>query len=185
LFGRVNRFGQLHSTGRTRAGKKPGNGDRIQKMQRLPILLGAALFAVAGHAMQPAQPPVAQQAVRITPRQAVMAAADVAPNGVGGIFAMRVSATGRAGERVYLNSEADYRDQRNLTINIAPEAARALARRHEAQLDVVFRGHRIEVQGVAQRTRIDFLNSRRRPTGLYYYQTQVAVDDADQIRIVD
>jgi hypothetical protein len=120
----------------------------------------------------------------LSPTEAVTAAADAAPRGVRGVFAMRVTATGWVRGRVYLNSENDYRDQRNLTINITPRAAERLARRHGERADRFFVGKRIEVRGTARRTRIDFI-SRNRPTGLYYYQTHVAVTDPDQISIVD
>ncbi|HEY0626147.1 MAG TPA: hypothetical protein VGD10_05380 [Allosphingosinicella sp.] len=113
-----------------------------------------------------------------------MAAADAAPRAVPGIFAMKVSATGRNKKRVYLNSEQDYRDQRNITINIAPAAAERLARRYGAPADRFFMGKNIRVHGAARRERIDFVGANLRPTGLYYYQTHVHVTDPDQISIV-
>ncbi|HMG46480.1 MAG TPA: hypothetical protein VK614_03365 [Allosphingosinicella sp.] len=119
------------------------------------------------------------------PREAIVAAADAAPRVVPGVFAMRVTATGRVGPRIYLNSEADYRDQRNLTIAIEPWAAQQLARRYRGAPEPALRGHTIEVRGAARRQRIDFMNNFHRPTGLYYYQTHVRVTNADQIRIVD
>jgi len=132
--------------------------------------------ATAGHA----PPPVAG---RIAPREAIVAAADAAPRGVPGVFAMQVTATGRIGGRVFLNSEADYRDQRNLTIAIEPRAAERLAALHGAAPESYFRGKSIEVRGAARRVRIDFIENRR-PTGLYYYQTHVPVTDPEQISIV-
>ena len=35
-----------------------------------------------------------------------------------------------------------------------------------------------------RRTRIDFIDNRGRPTGFCYYQTHVAIRDADQISVV-
>lgn len=142
------------------------------------LLVSASLAGCATHI---APTPVAG---RISPREAIVAAADAAPRGVPGIFAIHVAGTGRIDGRVFLNSEADYRDQRNLTIAIAPPAAQALAQRHGAAPDAFFRGRNIEVRGAARRERIDFTDDRHRPTGLYYYQTHVAVTDPDQIRIV-
>ena len=51
----------------------------------------------------------------ITPAEAIRRAAEAAPRGVEGRFTFTVKATGRAeGNRLFLNSEADYRDQRNI-----------------------------------------------------------------------
>jgi hypothetical protein len=140
------------------------------------VVLASLSIAAAGPAQEPA---------RMGPREAIVVAADAAPRVVPGVFAMRVAATGRIGPRVYLNSEADYRDQRNLTIAIEPWAARQLARRYRGAPERALRGHAIEVRGAAHRQRIDFIVDFRRPTGLYYYQTHVTVTDPDQIRIVD
>lgn len=61
----------------------------------------------------------------LTPEQAIHRAAEAAPSGVPGIYAMRVQATGRRGDRIFLNSELDYRDQRNLSIALLPQAWKA------------------------------------------------------------
>jgi hypothetical protein len=115
---------------------------------------------------------------------AILAAADAAPRGVPGIFAMRVQATGVERGRTFLNSELDYRDQRNLTVAISWQAARALGARYGAAPDIFFRGKAIRVRGEARRVRIDFTDDGR-PTGKYYYQTHVPVDSPDQIEVVD
>lgn len=120
-----------------------------------------------------------------TPRQAVFAAADAAPAGVAGVFTMRVARTGRAGGRVYLNSESDYRDQRNLTINIDPVAAAQVFRRFRSDAGRFFRHKLVSVTGVARRVRIDFLDNRHRRTGRYYYQTHVMVTDVSQISVTE
>ncbi len=126
--------------------------------------------------------PTAEDARWLQPAQAIQLAAEAAPRGVTGTFVMRVQATGADGGRVYLNSEADYRDQRNLTIAITPVAAGALAARLGAPPAVALEGERIVVQGVATRVRIDFTIDGH-PSGKYYYQTQVQVTDAAQIRV--
>jgi len=151
-------------------------------MIRRPALLPFLLLALAAFAPIGVIPETGGSA-RLSPPEAVMAAAEAAPGSVRGVFAMRVTATGWVRGRVYLNSENDYRDQRNLTINIAPRAAERLARRYGTRADRFFAGKRVEVRGIARRTRIDFV-SRNRPTGLYYYQTQVAVTDPDQIVVI-
>ena len=116
-----------------------------------------------------------------SPREAVLGAADVAPRPLSGYFVMFVRRTGREGDRVYLNSESDYRDQRNLTISIGPAAVRELADRYGAPPDEYLRGKLIIVSGAARRTRIDIFGDGGRRTGLYYFQTQVPVQYADQV----
>jgi len=51
----------------------------------------------------------------ITPAETIRRAAEAAPRGVESRFTFTVKATGRAERnRLFLNSEADYRDQRNI-----------------------------------------------------------------------
>ena len=120
---------------------------------------------------------------RFTPEQAVMAAASAAPRTVEGIFTMQVEATGKERNRVYLNSELDYRDQRNLTVNIDSRAAKDLTARFGAPPEEFFKGKTIEVRGAARRVTIGFFENGR-PTGLYYYQTHVNVRGSSQIVLV-
>jgi hypothetical protein len=138
---------------------------------------GISLAACSAAAAQAADP-----GVGIAPREAIVAAADAAPRGVSGEFALVVRATGRERGRVYLNSERDYRDQRNLTVNIDRRAAEALERRYGAPAHLFFENKAIRVRGVVRRVRIDFL-WQGRPTGKYYYQTHVLVADPDQIAV--
>lgn len=140
-----------------------------------------ALLTTAG--MAGAQP-VGPQSAILSPREAIVAAADAAPAAVSGTFALRVQRAERLEGRLYLNSERDYRDQRNLTIRVEGGAMRDLAVRYGAAPERLLLGRDILVRGAAQRTRIDFIDNRGRPTGLYYYQTHVAIRDADQISVV-
>jgi hypothetical protein len=119
----------------------------------------------------------------MTAPQAVLAAADAAPRGVPGNFAMVVKRVEMVGPRLFLNSEADYRDQRNLSVAIQPYALPGLRDRLGKDLRAALVGRDIRVRGVARRIRIGIFDNRK-PTGLYYYQTHVVVDSADQISIV-
>lgn len=118
----------------------------------------------------------------ILPHQAVLLAAEAAPASVKGSFLMTVQATGVDRNLSYLNSELDYRDQRNLTIAISPEATQQLALRFGASPLVALKGKEIMVRGAATRARIDITNSGK-ATGKYYYQTHVYVGNADQITV--
>ncbi len=116
---------------------------------------------------------------------AVFAAADAAPGAISGVFTMRVRAGGRERGRIFLNSEHDYRDQRNLTIRLEPAAAQFLEQELGMPPEGFFLGKSIRVLGQARRERIDFIRSSGRRSGLYYYQTHVAVNDPEQIEIVE
>jgi hypothetical protein len=129
-----------------------------------------------------AAPPAANTSGTMSPRDAIVAAADAAPRGVSGIFELAVQATDRDRGRVFLNSETDYRDQRNLTVVISPAAAKALEQHYGRPPEHFFKGRAIRVNGSAMRVRIDFIADGR-PTGKYYYQTHVQVTDAAQIRV--
>jgi hypothetical protein len=119
----------------------------------------------------------------IAPAEAVQLAAARAPNGVPGTFELRVQATGRQDGYLYLNSEADYRDQRNLSIAISPAAARALTAKFRQDPAVALKGKQLLVSGDATRVTIHFVVNGR-TTSKYYYQTQVAVNDAAQIELL-
>ena len=127
--------------------------------------------------------PATGSADRLGPAEAIQRAAAAAPQGVRGVFAMRVQAAGRDKGKLYLNSELDYRDQRNLTVAVSKPALYQLTRRYGFRPERHFIGKEIIVEGVAWRVRVDFLH-RRRPTGKYYYQTHVVVGDVDQITVV-
>jgi len=116
------------------------------------------------------------------PRDAIFLAADAAPHTVPGRFLLLVKASDRAGTKVYLNSEKDYRDQRSLNIVIQPGVARALKERYGEDPDRFFVGKQIMVTGAAKRVRILFV-SHGVVTDKYYYQTHVVVSRADQIQL--
>lgn len=99
---------------------------------RLRTLLSSIFVAsvlLAGCAGVQPQQEATSPAAWISPEEAVHLAAKAAPEGVPGIFALRVQATGTQSGRFYLNSELDYRDQRNLTIALGPQVAVQLAER--------------------------------------------------------
>jgi hypothetical protein len=118
---------------------------------------------------------------RLSPVQAVINAAEM-PDGVAGVFEMVVRATGRQDRYIYLNSEADYRDPRNLTIAIAPAEERALAERLGAPVEAVVLRKTIAVRGIARKTRIDFIADGR-PTGKYYFQTHLKLASARDLTV--
>jgi metallo-beta-lactamase class B len=119
----------------------------------------------------------------IEPKQAVMLAADAYPSSVPGIFSLRVKATGSENLTYFLNSEIDYRDQRNLTIALSPAVASQIQEQFGKSIKAIFISKQIYVTGSAKRVRINFFDSNGKATGAYYFQTHVIVKNLDQLRI--
>jgi len=149
------------------------------------LLLPALLLSCGSAAVGQGVPTQAEAGMTpLTPRQAVEQAADLAPEGVPGVFDFRVRATGAEGPRVFFNSEQDYRDPRNLTLVISPAAYAGLAVRLDQDPRQALVGKQLLVTGVARRVTIFFAVNGKR-TDKYYYQTHVDVNDAAQIVVVD
>lgn len=117
------------------------------------------------------------------PVGAIATAAAAAPRSVRGVFALSVRRTDFVGKVLFLNSEADYRDQRSLAIQVLPAAVIQLRARYGRDIEHQLSGKSIRVLGSARRVRIDFTIDGR-PSGKYYYQTHVPVGDAAQIELL-
>lgn len=120
----------------------------------------------------------------IPPEKAIMAAAKAGPDGVSGTFKMVVRNVGPQDGGFYLNSELDYRDQRNLTVAMSEETGRSLEKRIGASSDNALIGRKIFVRGTARRVKIVFTVNGQ-PTVKYYYQTHILVTDPVQIAVRD
>lgn len=120
-------------------------------------------------------------ALRLSPEQAVISAAS-SPEGTSGIFEMPVRAAGRAEGKLFLNSELDYRDPRNLSVAIVPAVEAALSQRLGANPETYLIGKTIAVRGTAKKTRIVF-TAAGRPTDKYYFQTHVRLLAADDLTV--
>jgi len=116
----------------------------------------------------------------ILPPEAIQRAAAAAPKPIHGLFYIYVRTTGRERGQIYLNSENDYRDQRNITVVIRPEAVQPLEASLGKSVDAAFTGKSLLVRGAAYRVKVNFY-SNGKPTDKYYYQTHVIVSRADQI----
>ena len=147
------------------------------------VLALPAACPIDDRAAQRAQPEAADAAGYIAPETAVMGAANAWPDSYPGRFAFEVLGSGEDDGHAFLNSQADYRDQRTLTVRIPASARSAFTSRFGEDPTAFFRGKTIAVTGEARRVRIDFLNAGR-PTGLYYFQTHVVATDPDQIAVI-
>lgn len=101
-----------------------------------------------------------------------------------GVFRMTVAATGRDGDRVYLNSIGDYRDPRCLTLRFVPKALEAFRAAHGMEPDAFFEGKDVTVVGIARRVRIEILPGSN-ATESHQYRTFVDIVEIDQIRLFE
>lgn len=122
----------------------------------------------------------------LSPVEAVTYASYLAPRAaLASNFKLQVKAVGNADRSWFLNSEADYRDRNCLTIRMSPAVAETVRRIYDNRsLEDIFKGRTIQVRGIARRVRIDFLGDGQ-PTGKYYYQTHVNVDNVRQLGFLD
>lgn len=118
------------------------------------------------------------------PQQVISMAAEAAPQAVLATVAMQVQAVGNQQGITYLNSESDYRDQRNISIAISPAALIKVEAIFGGELTKVATGKRILVSGSAKRVTIWFFDSNGKRSDKYYYQTQIFVSDPAQIQII-
>lgn len=99
----------------------------------------------------------------------------------GGVF--KVKATGRLEGRVFLNTEYDYRDPRNITIVLSPEIATEFEKMHEMSPEAYFLKKRVLVKGQLVQVKIWFSSNGKR-SNKYYYQTHMRVASMDDINLV-
>ena len=142
------------------------------------LLMVVACMGLAGCAH------VGRSSTWVDPSMAVQLAAAAGPQrGVDGVFALTVRASGNADGRLYLNSQSDYRDPRNLSISIGPDALQELVAQYGSDPGAALKGRAILVRGTARLVRIGFVADGRRVSDKYYYQTHVRVDDATQLQL--
>lgn len=116
------------------------------------------------------------------PETAIAAAADE-KEGIGGLFVMTVESAAKVGQTLYLNSEDDYRDRKNLSIAVDMDIYEDLRREVGGDPEVVLEGKRIRVAGVAKATPIK--RRGRSDDQVSYYQTRIYVYDPRQIELLD
>lgn len=156
-----------------------------QKMKALGLALGFGMMT-AGCVAKPAQtaPVSAPELATISAVDAVIQAAEAAPDKVEGLFEFEVKAVGFDRGWAFVNSEVDYRDQRCLTIVLNPSLLRRFTETHDIALEQFLRGKTIRVRGAAFRARIDFVTPTGQPSGKYYYQTHLDLAEIADLEIV-
>jgi hypothetical protein len=119
----------------------------------------------------------------LSPMQAIEYSAASAPESYEGVFEMTVKAGNLRERLVFLNSEVDYRDQRNLTVVLRPMALEELTKKYGKDPLEHLLNKKIMVKGEAKRMKI-WMFYKNKKINKYYYQTHVFVNSADQISVL-
>ncbi len=157
---------------------------RVAALLPLLLLTAGCAHQTAMTAPKPPKPTVAPMAPMvpgwITPAEAVFAANEDPQRGISGTFVFTVKNTDVNEHRLYLNSERDYRHQLALNVSLDAAQREALQKQLGMPLERLV-NRRLLVTGTAHRARIDFTTDGK-PTGKYYFQTQVKINDPRQVR---
>ena len=106
------------------------------------------------------------------------------PEGVIGTFQIPIKASGNEGGVVFLNSDLDYRDPKNITVLLEPSTIESFTKIYKASPDSYFINKTIEVRGKVERIKIYRYTKGKRPAK-YYFQTHIKVTAVDQISVLN
>lgn len=149
---------------------------------RFVVLVAVAMLTGCSVSNRP--PATDQFVAEADTMEIIRSAAEAAPKGVRGEYELTIKAAGKQGAMLYLNTELDYRDQRNVTVALYPQLVPQLTAQSGQTPERFFIGKTVRVKGMAQRVRIDFINAEREPSGKYYFQTHIYIKDLSQIELV-
>jgi hypothetical protein len=107
-----------------------------------------------------------------------------APEGVKGTYQFFIKASGMRRGDVFLNTENDYRDRRNITLVLPKKLNSAFIKKYGSAPNRYFINKTVEVTGEVNRVIIDFI-SNGKPSGAYYFQTQLNIASLQQIKVVN
>lgn len=146
----------------------------IMKKLSFPIIFLLVLSACSNHYKNSEH--------TISPIQAIEYSAASAPDSYEGLFEMTIKAGSLRDKMVFLNSELDYRDQRNLTVVLRPAVVKELTEKYGKEPLEYLLNKKVLVKGEAKRMKI-WMFYKTKKLRKYYYQTHVFVNTADQISI--
>ncbi|MDK1286329.1 hypothetical protein [Pseudoalteromonas umbrosa] len=98
-----------------------------------------------------------------------------APNSVRGVFQFEIKAGAKRGDVVYLNTQEDYRDRRNVTLALSWYAVSKMTKKYGQRPEVFFINKKVEVVGEASRKKIPLYRQDGTASEAYYYQTHINV----------
>ena len=144
--------------------------------QILLIILVILLFTACAEKKTGKQMPISST-------EAVSMAAASELSKVVGVFALTIQSSGNQKDMTYLNSELDYRDPQNLSIEFPAIVRGQLIEKYGTHPIQFFKGKKILVEGEAKRIKI-YRIIRGIRTDKYYYQTHIRVNNSEQIMVL-
>jgi len=106
----------------------------------------------------------------------------MAPKGLKGEFLLTIKNSGKQSSNIYLNTQEDYRDRRNISITLLPSFQQAFNAKYRTDLRRFYENKTVRVKGEAKRVKIWFYTQGKQAEK-YYFQTHIIVSDLNQITI--
>ncbi|MCX7554235.1 hypothetical protein OS175_10120 [Marinicella sp. S1101] len=155
----------------------------MERVSKIACILSAAFILAACQTTQNKKTTTAQYSTwDIIEKTEAMA-----PKALSGRFLMTIKNSGKLASRkgtiIFLNTEKDYRDRRNISIKLSPEfQAEFNAQYPNTDIRNYYQGKNLLVQGEARRVKIWF-NSQGKRSDKYYFQTHVFVNELTQLKV--
>ncbi|WP_286133513.1 hypothetical protein [Colwellia sp. UCD-KL20] len=94
-----------------------------------------------------------------------------APNGIIGTFTLPIKASAIQRRNLYLNTEVDYRDRRNITVAISPKLIPAFTKKYGSSPERYFINKTVSVTGEAKRMKIYFFFNDKKNSKILFSNT--------------
>lgn len=114
-------------------------------------------------------------------RDAIELSERAGPKIAPGTFSLLIKAVGAQNQYVYLNTELDYRDRRNVSVVLLPEFQDAFLKHHGVTAEAALLNKKLTVNSYAKRMKIFFYEGGKQ-TDKYYFQTHIPVKSLDQVK---
>ena len=144
---------------------------------KLSIAL-SLLFSLSGCVSMPEDSTLESE---LTAQDAIELSEDAAPKIAPGTFSLLIKAVGTQRQYVYLNTELDYRNRRNVSVVLLPQFQEAFMNKYGASAEAMLLNERVTVSSFAKRMQIFFYEDGKQ-TDKYYYQTHIPVKRLDQVK---
>lgn len=116
----------------------------------------------------------------LTARDAIELSEAAAPEGVPGYYSLLIKAHGKQRDTLYLNTQLDYRDRRNVSLVFSKHIQQAFLKETGQPIEHALLNQSVLINGHAQREKIWFYKAGMR-SEKYYFQTHIRINDLSQI----
>ena len=105
------------------------------------------------------------------------------PDGVTGTFQLPIKASGNVGGTVYLNSDLNYKNQRNISVVLPINTIKAFTKHYGEPPETYFIGKTIAVTGTVKRVKI-YLYKNGKRSKKYFFQTHIKINKLNKINVL-